>query len=430
MKPTVRAAGAALLLSLLGACAHHVDQAGTLASLHQVRADTKEVPVDQGLDQAVQSYRDFLKEAPDSKLAPEAMRRLADLKIEKEFGIQGDGKFVELPASPSGTQAKSVAPASGAAQTEPMGSPGRDHATALRAPAVTKFDARSATRSHSEAPGSGPSAASERDLEQRAASQPGIPPANAAPQLALPGGMDGDPASAGPLEAIKLYDDLLAKYPQYAFRDQVLYQKARAYDELGQTEAALKVMEQLGREYPHSRFGDEVQFRRAEHFFIARKYRDAESAYTAIADSGAGSEYYELALYKLGWTLYKQQLYQEALQRYFALLDYKVKSGYDFDAKHTEAEQRRVEDTFQVVSLSFSNIGGPDVIGSYFATNGHKAYEDRVYRYLAEFYLVKIRYQDAATIYKSFVALYPYHQASPHYSMRVVEIYEKGSFPQ
>src|SRR2546429_5723877 len=91
------------------------------------------MPVDQGLDRAVQSYRDFLQQAPDSTLAPEAMRRLADLKIEKEFGIHGDGKPVGLPAS-------------------------------------------------------------------------GIPPPNAAPQLALPRGMDGDRARAGPLEAIKLYD--------------------------------------------------------------------------------------------------------------------------------------------------------------------------------------------------------------------------------
>ncbi len=70
------------------------------------------------------------------------------------------------------------------------------------------------------------------------------------------------------------------------------------------------------------------------------------------------------------------------------------------------------------------------MIGSYFATNGHRAYEDRVYRYLAEFYLAKLRYQDAVTVYKSFVALYPFHEASPHFSMRVVEIYEKGGFPQ
>src|SRR5262250_2305450 len=106
MRP-VRACAVALLLPLVAACAHQVDRAGTLATLHQVRPDTQEVPVDQGLDRAVQSYGDFLKQAPESALAPEAMRRLADLKIEKEFGIQGDGKLVELPASQSGTPAKS-----------------------------------------------------------------------------------------------------------------------------------------------------------------------------------------------------------------------------------------------------------------------------------------------------------------------------------
>src|SRR6202049_327319 len=149
-----------------------------------------------------------------------------------------------------------------------------------------------------------------------------------------------------------------------------------------------------------------------------------------MLDVGSGSEYYERALYKLGWTLYKQELYQEALPRFFALLDYKVKSVYDFDAKHTEAEQRRIEDTFQVVSLSFSNLGGPEVIGSHFDTNGHRAYEDRVYRYLSGVYLANRRYQDAVTVYKSFVTLYPFHEASPRFSLRVVEVYEKGGFSQ
>jgi len=430
MRPA-RIAILALLLGALAACAaHQTDQRGTLGSLHQVKPDTKEVSVDQGLDRAVQSYRDFLQQAPDSKQAPEAMRRLADLSIEKQFGIHGDGKLVELPASQSPAQSTTAPAASGGTPAALPGSVKGTKAAQLRAPAVSKIDGRATARSRSRAADSGSQAASERDLEQRAAAQQVFSPAAGVAPLALPGGVDAERERAGPLEAIKLYDELLAKYPHYAFRDQVLYQKARAYDELGQTEPALRVMEQLASEYPSSRYADEVQFRRAEHFFVVRKYRDAETAYTAIANRGPGSEYYEPALYKLGWTLYKQQLYPEALGRYFAFLDYKVKSGYDFDAKHTEAEQRRVEDTFQVVSLSFSNIGGPDVISAYFAANGHRAYEDRVYRYLAEFYLVKLRYQDAATVYKSFVALYPYHEASPHFSMRVVEIYEKGAFPQ
>ena len=61
---------------------------------------------------------------------------------------------------------------------------------------------------------------------------------------------------------------------------------------------------------------------------------------------------------------------------------------------------------------------------------GHRAYEDHAYRYLGEFYLSKQRYQDAATVYKDFVALYPFHATSPDFSLRVIGIYETGGFPQ
>ena len=41
---------------------------------------------------------------------------------------------------------------------------------------------------------------------------------------------------------------------------------------------------------------------------------------------------------------------------------YKVSIGYDFDAAHDEGDERRVADTFRVISLSFSNLGGPEVV--------------------------------------------------------------------
>ena len=104
--------------------------------------------------------------------------------------------------------------------------------------------------------------------------------------------------------------------------------------------------------------------------------------------------------------------------------------GYVLGAKHTAAEDRRVEDTFNVIALSFSNLGGPEAIGEYFAGFGHRPYEDHAYRYLGEFYLSKQRYQDAATVYKDFVALYPFHAASPDFGLRIIGIYETGGFPQ
>ena len=408
MRTAARSSIALIVATVVAGCAGNPNK-GTLGSLHQVAPDTREAQVDNGLDRAVQGYQRFLAETPHSQLTPEAMRRLADLEVEKEYGLLGGGKLVEVAASAGSAVAKPTA------GSVPMPAPA----------ATRKIDARSAGPKALRSAGP-----TEADIERRmTAQQPATAP-NTVAALDLPEGVDHSLDRAGPLQAIQLYDELLTKYPAYPYRDQVLYQKARAYDELGRTSEALKVMEQLIAENPRSRYIDEVQFRRAEHFFAHKKYRDAERAYTAIVGMGPATEYYELALYKLGWTLYKQEFYDEALQRYLALLDYKVSKGYDFGAKHAEAEERRIEDTFQVISLSLSNMGGPEVIGEYFSTNGHRGYEDRVYRNFGEFYLTKLRYNDAATVYESFVTRYPLHAVAPRFSMRVIEIYEVGGFPK
>src|SRR5262245_22462612 len=77
--------------------------AGTLAELRNVRPDVQEVKVEQGLDQAMQQYRRFLKETPETVMTPEAMRRLADLQLEKQFGIRaGHAKTREMAAPRNG----------------------------------------------------------------------------------------------------------------------------------------------------------------------------------------------------------------------------------------------------------------------------------------------------------------------------------------
>jgi len=369
-----------LALGFMVGCAARVDKtAGTLAELRAVRPDVQEMKVEQGLDQAMHHYRRFLEDTPETTMTPEAMRRLADLQLEKQFGIR-----TGLPAPSLSERPVAESPQPTLSQAEPV-----------------------------------LSRESDQDFERRTTAESGI----------LAGGAAGvDPT--GPLEAIALYDRLLTEYPNYEHRDKVLYQMARAYDELGRTEEAIETMERLIGANAHSEHFDEVQFRRGEYFFTRRRYRDAENAYSAIISLGAASSFYELALYKLGWTFYKQDLYEEALQKYVALLDYKVSIGYDFDQKHEEEDDRRVADTFRVVSLSFNNLGGPTAVREYFSKFGNRSYEDRVYSNLGEHYLAKLRYDDAAKTYKAFVALYPFHRAAPRFSMRVVDTFTHGGFPQ
>ena len=383
---------------VLAGCAHDPDRE-TLAELRRVEADVADVRVEDGLDQAIGGYRNFLEETPESAFTPEAMRRLADLKVEKEYGILGDGEIRELPAPAAGeppAPERATIPARAAAAAAAPVQDETDEAFERRATASMPF-ASTPGGSAVELPDAGASTA----LEE-----------------------------AGPLEAIALYDEILAKYPNYRSNDQVLYQKARAYDELGRPDEAMAVMERLVTEYPDSRYVDEVQFRRGEYFFMRKRYLDAEYAFAAIIGLGEGSEYYELALYKLGWTLYKQDLYEDALHKYMALLDYKVSIGYDFDQTAAEADERRVADTYRVISLSFSNLGGPEAVEEYFVRYGQRSYEDRIYSHLGEFYFEKLRFNDAAITYKAFIDLYPLHHSAPTFSMRVVEIYEAGDFPR
>jgi tetratricopeptide (TPR) repeat protein len=362
-----------------------------------VSPDVRETTVQQGLDRAMEGYRRFLEETPETEMTPEAMRRLADLQLERQFGVRtGDGKPLEMAAP------------------EPFREAESEQVAATDPPRVVDLAALWE---------------SDEDFEKRATASNGLLPFDGA-GATLPGAPFAEADPAGPLEAIALYDRLLAEYPSYQHSDQVLYQKARAFGELGRVDEAMETMEQLIQVSPNSEHYDEVQFRRGEYFFTRRRYRDAENAYSAIIKMGEGSSYHELALYKLGWTLYKQELYEEALHKYVALLDFKVSIGYDFDQTHEEEDERRVADTYRVISLSFNNLGGPDAVREYFATFGHRTYEDRVYSNLGEHYLAKLRYDDAAKTYRTFVDLYPFHRAAPHFSMRIVETFTKGGFPK
>ena len=389
-----------LFLSIfLSSCASTGDHE-TLAQLRDVQIKLEDEKIVGGIEKAMQSYQQFLEQAPESAMTPEAIRRLADLKMERE------NKLVDASVNDELVKPAIVEPKVESAKVDKIFKikPGADKIA-------------------------GKDGESDADFEKRATVSQKIE-STVKDMAPLADGSSADLNNVAANEAIVLYQQLLERFPLYERNDQVLYQMSRAYEEMGDVENAMKVMNRIVKEYPTSRYLDEVQFRRAEYYFTRKKFLDAEDAYGSIVKIGANSSYYDLALYKLGWTFYKQEMYERSLEFFMALLDYKISIGYDFEQTENKIDKKRVDDTYRVISLSFSNLSGVESIASYFDKVGRKPYEIGVYSNLAEHYFVKRRFGDAAITYNSFVERNPFHKVSPHFHMRVIEIYKQGNFPK
>jgi TolA-binding protein len=201
---------------------------------------------------------------------------------------------------------------------------------------------------------------------------------------------------SGYRDAVQLFQQLLDVYPDYQRNDTVLYQLARAYEISGQTDDALRVLNELVGKYPDTLIIDEVQFRRGEMLFLRKMYEDAEAAYRAVVSHGEESRFYEQSLYKLGWSQFKLGSHEDSLDPFFELLDRKVagielKDGDDRLEALSRAERELVEDTFRVLSISFSYMEGADSIDAYLGKRGYPEYGYVIYMNLGDLYLEKER---------------------------------------
>jgi len=220
-------------------------------------------------------------------MTPEAMRRVSrTLEIEKQFGIrEGEGNLRPIAAPP----VLAERPADAQADTShPAGCGHRRRAAGIRT--GISSGARTA--------GSGMPAGGSAGASRRAR----VP-------------ADVDPS--GPLEAIALYERLLKDYPSYENSDKVLYQMARAYDELGRTEEAMATME---RHDPGDRtpsITSKCSQARRVLLYPQAISRCRECLFSGHQPGTSAPRFYELALYKLGWIDSTEQiLYEEALQKY------------------------------------------------------------------------------------------------------------------
>jgi cellulose synthase operon protein C len=237
--------------------------------------------------------------------------------------------------------------------------------------------------------------------------------------------------------AVARYEEFLKAYPDDPKNDRVLYQLARAQEQVGDLDKALKTLSTLVAKFPGTQHAGEAQFRRGELLFTTRAYKDAEAAYTAVLQGEDKTAFNERALYMQGWSRFKQARLEDGLQSFFGVLDLKlgalspsVRDEADLEAipELKRAERELVDDTFRVMSISFSALSGAESVAKYIDSPVREDYQFRVYSALGELYIRQDRIKDAADTYALFVRRQPLHAQAPLLQARVIEIYERNGF--
>jgi cellulose synthase operon protein C len=241
------------------------------------------------------------------------------------------------------------------------------------------------------------------------------------------------PANPDYKAAIARYEDYLKAFPNDPGNDRVYYQMARAHEQGGDLETALKTLDALVAKYPQTSYLAEAQFRRGELLFTTQDYAKAEQAYAIVLKGDAKGAYHDRALYMHGWSLFKQAKVEEALGSFFGVLDAKVANragGAELESLEglTRGDRELVEDTFRVASLSLANLQGAESIPTYVTTDARRSYEFRVYQQLGELYIKQDRIKDAADAFGTFAKRSPLHAQAPQLQARVIDIYQANGF--
>ncbi len=236
---------------------------------------------------------------------------------------------------------------------------------------------------------------------------------------------DNNPLMIAHLEQSEMYyQRLLKEYPETLDETRIRYDLARVMSLNGKAEQSLGLLENISTQDTERDEAIEARFRLAETAFSRKDYSGAFVLYNKVVAQGDTTSFYNTAVYKRGWSLFKRQKYTQALDDFILLLDH-IYQPIETRDKITAG---LMKDAYRVTALSLSYINGPQAAKDYFKNHGHKVFEADVYRALAELYKEQDRYQDTAETFFAFVETNPLDVNAPELESGGIEVLGRAGF--
>lgn len=228
-------------------------------------------------------------------------------------------------------------------------------------------------------------------------------------------------------EAVETYEKVLNMFPGRRDSDMLLYQLAKVYMLKGDTEKSQSTLANLIQNFPKSPLMTEANYRLGDMQFYAENFSAAEKSFAKVALDKSNTRFYTSANYMKGWSQFKQRRYQDALTSFIAVIDSRFEDTTAI-VNAAKTDKELLDDTVRVMSMVFAYENGHQSIANMFKRLGARHYEYLIYDELAEYYLIKNQYSDAAKTYKAFVSANPSDVLAPSFYANVVNSYKKAGY--
>jgi tetratricopeptide (TPR) repeat protein len=228
-------------------------------------------------------------------------------------------------------------------------------------------------------------------------------------------------------QAIDTYKNVYTLFPKRRDSDMILYQLAKVYMLKGDTEAALGALDTLTKSFPNSPLVVEAHYRRGDMLFYSQEFSQAQEAFSFVTQYKKDNRFYTSAQYMQGWSQFKLHRYPEALNSFIAVIDSRFKNTTAI-VNASKGDRELLDDTVRVMSMVFADDNGHKEIVKLFKRSGSRHYEYLLYDALADYYIEKRQYSDAAKTYHAFVKANPKDVLASAFYLNIVKSYKLAGY--
>lgn len=230
-------------------------------------------------------------------------------------------------------------------------------------------------------------------------------------------------------KSIDLYQQLVTKFPSYRLNDGSYYLLGFCLEKQGEWEQSRDTFQRLISKYPSSRFVAEAWVRIGEYYFDAVTEDGAlEKAAQAYSEAVKYKDnvLFDKALYKLGWTYYRMDAFEKAVEIFVNLVDFYDKKASDAGEEEAGGDLRNEALQYMAISLTDEKWGSIAKAQETFGRIGKRTWEGDVWKRIGDVFYDQTKFEDAVAAYKQTLERDPTAKAAPMIQDKIVKAYETG----